>query len=184
MLCAVLASTSGVAASAGNRAPRPVRQWTASICTGFARWQRQLTTLASTGAIGDVLHGSGVADSPDAVRMGVTQLLDGAVLASDRLTRDLRSAGVPKVKDGAAIAAAFTSSIQVLTVVFSAFRTKAQQLPPNQPGQQFRETQDLASLLQTAGSTLQDTISKAGAAHPTTRIEKAFASTKACKPLL
>jgi hypothetical protein len=184
VLCAALASTSGVATSAVNPAPRPVRQWTARICNGFARWQRQLTTLASSGAIGDVLHGSGAADTPDAIRMGVTQLLDGAVVASDRLSRDIQSAGVPKVKDGAAIATAYASSIQVLTLVFSAFRTRAQQLPPDQPGQQFRETQDLASLLQTAGSTLADTTSKAAAAHPTSRIEKAFASTKVCKPLL
>ncbi len=184
VLAAVLAGTSGVATSAVTNAPKPVRHWTASICTGFARWQHQLTMLASTGAIGDVLHGSGVPDSPDAIRIGVSQLLDGALLANLRLARDIQAAGIPKVKDGAAIAAAFSSSIQVLTVVFSAFRTRAQQLAPDQPGQQFRETQDLSSLLQTAGATLQDTTTKTAAAYPTSRIAKAFASTKVCKPLL
>jgi hypothetical protein len=184
IVCAVVVGGSGAVRGTTPDAPRSVRKWSASICTDFARWQDQLVRLASTGGVGHILHGTGTSDPPDVIQAGVSQLLAGALLATDELVRDVRAAGVPKIPDGQNIAAEFAGSAAFVSAAFADFKRSADQVAPDEPGQQFRETQDLASLLQRAGTTLSTTLQQIAAAYPKGGIKRVFASTKACKPLL
>jgi hypothetical protein len=161
-----------------------VKQWSAAICSGFARWQQQLTRLASTGVVGSLLHGVGAPADPEAIRVGIPLFLGNVLAATDRLNHDITNAGAPKIKDGAAIVTRFANSIQFLAGEFSAFKAKAELLQPDDPRSQFAESQDLPALLQAAGTVLSTTLSETAAAYPTSRLTKTFASTKACKPLL
>ncbi len=140
--------------------------------------------LASTGPVGHLLHGAGVADDPEAIRLGIPTFLQSALVAAERLAQDVQAAGVPKTPGGPAIAASFADSVNVLIIEFRAFKVRADQLPPNQPASRFSESEDLPSLLGFAGTVLPTTVNKTVAAYPTSGMAKAFASAKACKPLL
>ena len=184
LLCVVLAAGPGVASAASVPAPKSLKQWSAAICSGVARWPHQITLLASTGPVGHLLHGAGVADDPETIRLGIPTFLESALVGADRLASDVQAAGVPKIKDGPAITASFADAVRVLTIELRAFKVRADQLPPNEPGLQFSESEDLPSLLDFAGSVLSTTVTKTAAAYPTSGLAKAFASRKACKPLL
>lgn len=187
VLCAVLVVTSGAAgARPKKKKPEgPLKHWSSTICVAFSRWQTQVTTIATAGPLGDELRGLPNAATPEEIRLAVPNLLVGVLTATDGLSRDVLAAGVPpKVPEGPAVALQFAASVQELTTIFFVFKQRADQLPPNLPGPLFSETNDLASVLQSAGNTLPNTVQKIATANPTSRIPKAFATAKSCKGLV
>lgn len=170
--------------SAATSSPKPLKTWAASVCTSFARWQRQVSLLAASGPVGHLLHAAGVPDPPEAIRLGIPVFLAGALTATSTLAHDVQLAGVPKVTNGASIATEMAGAVQVLYANLAAFQARAQQLPPNQPGPQFSESNDLATLLESAGKTLPTALTALEAQFPAARLGRAFAATKACKGLV
>ncbi len=163
---------------------KPLKNWATSICSAFAKWQSQVSALAASGPVGDLLHGTSANDSPDSIRLGIPIFLGGALMATSTLAQDVQRAGTPKVAGGSAIAAAVAGAVQVADGSLAAFQTRAQQLGPNEPGPQFSESRDFATLLESAGKTLPTTLTGLDAQYPAARIGRVFAATKACKPLL
>jgi hypothetical protein len=181
VLFAVLVAT---AHGAGSATTKPLKQWTAAICSSFARWQQQIAKLSSAGPVGSLLHGAGGPTDPEAIRLGIPVFLGDVLAATQKLAHDVVVSGVPKTKNGAAIATSFDMAVGFLIGEFSAFKTRAEALGPNQPGPQFSESEDLPSLLQSAGATLPTVVRQAAVMYPTGGLTKAFMSSKACRPLL
>jgi hypothetical protein len=171
-------------ATAATPPTKPLKTWATSICTGFTRWQRQVSRLAANGPVGDLLHGADAQNSPDTIRLGIPVFLSGALTATTVLARDVGAAGIPKVAGGTTIAATVAAGVQVLDADLAAFQTRAEQLGPNEPGPQFSESNDLATLLESAGKTLPATLTGLEAQYPQARLGRAFAAIKVCQPLL
>ena len=149
----------------------PVKAWSGSVCKDFSRWEVQLTRLGATGAVAN----------PTAGKAAITKFFTGAIKATDRLAKDLKAAGVPAVKHGTAIAAAFASSVKSLRGAYAKAKTSAAALPTGDPATFAAAAQALATQLQTTGSTLTTTLAQTTTQYPASALDKAFTSTKACK---
>jgi hypothetical protein len=165
----LLLAGSGVAA-AGTKSV-PAKTWATSVCRDFRRWEGQLTKLGSTGQLPD----------PAAGKAAITKFLGGALKATDRLAKDLKSAGVPSIKNGNAIAAVFANAVKSLRSAYATANTNAAALPTSDPAAFAASAQALAKGLQTAGGALQTTLTTAAKQYPAGALDKAFTSTKACK---
>jgi hypothetical protein len=183
-VCGALALGTPGAQAASTRHPKTLKQWSSAVCTDFARWQQQITTLASSGPVGSLLHGAGGPSDPDAIRLAIPQFLGSVLVATGGLARSVAAAGAPATKDGAAIAATVAAAVQFATGELSAFQTRAEQLGPNQPAAQFSESEDFPALLQQVSTTLPTAVSQASSAAPRSRVARAFQSQKACRGLL
>jgi hypothetical protein len=160
------------AAAAGTKTV-PLKTWASSVCQDFTRWQGQLTKLGSIGSSSD----------PAAVKAAFTKLFGGALKATDKLAKDLKSAGVPSIRNGNAIAAAFMNAVESLRSAFATAATGAAALPTTDPAAFALSAQALLQGLQTGGTTLQTTLRAAATRYPASALDQAFASTKACKAL-
>ena len=148
-----------------------VKDWSGSVCKGHARWDARLTTLGRIGRLAD----------PSAGKAALTTYLTGAAHATDRLAKGLKSAGVPAVKDGQAIATAFADSVEVLRAAYAKATTDAAALPTTDPVAFATAARVLAAQLQTTGTTLNDTLATTAQKYPASAVVKAFRSTKACR---
>ena len=164
----------GVAAAAVPQAKTvPAKQWTASACKDFARWETRLTALSSRGALAD----------PAAGKAAITNFLKGASKAADRLAKGVESAGVPKVKDGAAIAAVLRSSVKRLRAAYATAKTGAAALPTGDAAAFATAAQALGAQLQTASAALTTTLAETATRSPGGALDTAFTTTKACAAL-
>lgn len=167
----VLVVASSVATARVTAAkPVPVKAWSGSVCQDFGRWQARLAVLTPTVLPAD----------PAAGKAAITKFVKGAVTATATLAGRLESAGVPEIKDGAAIAAAFTSSVESLRGAYRRARTAAAALPTADRAAFATATHALAVQLQAAASTLSATVAQAAAQYPASALDQAFSSTKAC----
>ena len=170
---AVIAVTVAFAAPVAAVKTVPVADWTESVCKGFSRWEAQLAKLGSIGRLAD----------PSAGKAAISTYLTGAALATDTLAKAVRSAGVPSVKHGKEIAAGFTDSVESLRAAYATARTTAATLPTTDPATFAGAARALATQLQSAGTTLDSTLSTTARRYPTSVFLKAFRSTKACQTL-
>ena len=148
----------------------PVTAWSGSVCKDFGRWQARLAALTPSEAPAD----------PAAGKAAITKFVKGAVKATATLAGQLESAGVPKVKDGAAIAAAFAGSVKSVRRAYGQARTAAAALPTADPAAFATATHALAVQLQASSSTLSATLAQTAAKYPASALDRAFSSTKAC----
>lgn len=184
LLCAALLVSTSTAGARTTDAARPLKKWSTAICKGFARWEDQIAKATTVSIVGKQLRGLPGSASSEDVRLGVPLLLDDVLAATDRLSRDVFAAGTPKTTEGPMIAGAVASSVQGLSAVFVAFKIRAEGIKPGEQGPLFSLTNDLASVLQSGGNSLAATVQQLATAYPTSRLDKAFASAKACKGLI
>ena len=151
----------------------PVEEWSASVCKGFSRWDVRLSKLASSGALADATAG----------KTAITKFLTGTVKANARLARDLKAAGVPAVKNGKAIAAAFVTSAKRERAAFAQAKTAASALPTDDQAAFATAAKQIATQLQTAGTSLNATLETTAGRYPSSGLDNAFKSTKACKAI-
>ena len=163
---------SPVATAGTDRAKAvPVEAWSTSVCKSFSRWEQRLSTLGSSGALADATAG----------KAAITKFLAGAVKANTRLARDLKAAGVPAVKNGKEIAAAFVTSTKRERAAFAQAKTAATDLPTGDGAAFATAAKDIVTKLQTAGTGLNATLESTAKNHPAAALDNAFKSTKACK---
>jgi hypothetical protein len=169
-LALIVAGSGGAAASVGAAKTVPLNTWATSVCRDLARWESQLAKLGSTGQPSD----------PAAGKTAITAFLGGALKATDKLSKDLRSAGVPSVSGGNAVAAAYADAVKGLRSAFATANTDAVALPTNDPAAFALSARALAKELQTAGTTLHTKFATAAKQNPASGLDKAFQSSKAC----
>jgi len=173
---AVVVAVAAIAtpASAATQAKTvSVKQWSASVCKGFAEWETRLTKLSSRDAVAD----------PAAGKAAITKYVRGALKATDKLASSLKSAGVPSVNDGKAIEAALLSAVKGVRAAYATAKTSAAALPTDDAAAFAAAAQALAAQLQTASTTLSTTLTDAVTSNPSSALDKAFTSTKACAAL-
>lgn len=158
------------AAAAGTKTVPP-KTWASSVCQDFTRWQGQLTKLGSTASPSD----------PAAGKAAITKFLGGALKATDKLAKDLKSAGVPSINNGNAIATAFMNAVKSLRSAYATANTNAAALSTTDAAAFALSAQAMVKGLQTAGTTLQTTLAAAAKQYPASALNQAFTSTKACR---
>jgi hypothetical protein len=174
VLVTSLVTWTGVAVAAIPRAKSvPVKAWAASVCKDFSRWETVLTRLGSTGALAD----------PTAGKAAITKFLTGAIKATDRLAKDVKAAGVPRVKNGKAIAAAFLGSVKSLRGAYASAETAAAALPTSDRAAFATAAKGIATQLQAAGTSLATTLTATASRYPASALDRSFTSTKACKAI-
>jgi hypothetical protein len=96
-----------VAACGGPSAvPVPHRTWVTSVCQALGPWRDRITALNTQAA-----QQMQSATTPAQTREHLLGLLDGARQASDDARSKVADAGVPDVRDGAAIAERFVIAL-------------------------------------------------------------------------
>jgi hypothetical protein len=161
------------AASVGAAKTVPAKTWATSVCQDFGRWEAQLTKAGSPGTLAD----------PVTAKTAITKFLGGALKATDRLAKDLKSAGVPSIKNGKAIAAVVANAVNSLRTGYATANTSAAALPTTDPVAFGTAAKALASQLQTSGRTMSSTLSQTAKQYPDSALNKAFGSDKACKAI-
>jgi hypothetical protein len=173
LMAALVTVSSAAAASTPQAKTTPVKQWTSSVCTGFARWETRLTKLSSRGTVAD----------PVAGKAAITKYVAGALKATDKLAGKVESAGAPSVKNGKAIDAALLTSVEGVRGAYEKAETDAAALPTGDAGAFSFAAQALGATLQTASTTLSSTLTAAVKSTPGSALDKAFTTTKSCAAL-
>jgi hypothetical protein len=150
---------------------RPVKEWTAAVCTSVGRWER---SLAGAGA-GTVRP---PANAPSVVA-ALTHGMDRAITATDRLAKDLDKIGVPAVKNGRAIAAALRDQVKRLRDMYVTAKAGITQWPTGDPAAFLTAAQALGKQIQASA-----TAGTRNAAPDSTALGKAFTRIKACKAII
>ena len=139
------------------------------------------TVLAAVAAVA-ALHAGATVNEALALKTDATRL---QAQASDQWgfyqAKGLKSAGVPSVKDGEAIAAAFADSVEVLRAAYAKATTDAAALPTTDAVAFATAARVLAAQLQATGTALSDTLTTTAQTYPASDVVKAFRATKACR---
>ena len=80
--------------------------WAASVCTALAPWRSEISTLTTR-----TQQQMTKRTTPAQAKENLSQLFEGARVASEKARAGVERAGVPDVDDGESIAAAFTGAL-------------------------------------------------------------------------
>ncbi len=138
-------------AIAGCGAPAPSavphRTWVTSVCQALTPWRDRLTSLNEK-----TQQSLGTATTPAQTRDQLLGLLDGARQASEDARAKVAAAGVPDVRDGAAIAERFVNALASVRDAYGRARDSVKAL----------SDKDFYAQIGAAMTTLNDDYAKAG----------------------
>jgi hypothetical protein len=113
-----------VASGCGGPSPVPHRTWVTTVCQALSPWRDRLTALNTQTA-----RQMAGATTPAQARDQLLGLLDGARRASDDARAKIAGAGVPDVKDGAAIAERFVTALTAVRDAYGKAHDSVKALP-------------------------------------------------------
>jgi hypothetical protein len=121
---AVLLLAFALSGCGGGTSAVPHRTWVTSVCQALSPWRDRLTALNTQTA-----QQMASATTQGQTRDRLLGLLDGARQASDDARAKVAGAGVPDVKDGAAIAERFVNALTAVRDAYGRARDTVKALP-------------------------------------------------------
>jgi hypothetical protein len=115
-----------VVAGCGGPSAVPHRTWVTNVCQALGPWRDRLTALNTQAA-----QQMKTATTPAQTREHLLGLLDGARQASEDARTRVAGAGVPDVRDGAAIAERFVNALAAVRDAYGRARDTVKALPDN-----------------------------------------------------
>jgi hypothetical protein len=150
--------------------------WATDVCGALLTWQKDLTS-------GSQQLGTDIRNSRDvkSVKTKLVAFLQDAGQSTEKMVDDVKSAGAPDVKDGAAIQNDLETGLSQASASFQHAVTQAKKLPTNNP-------QALAAGLGTLAQTIQSELTATGnrfssldTKYDTTELKQAMADEPSCK---
>lgn len=175
----LVVALAGVALSTAPRAeaapPSPAGGWAKAICQAIGSYKQDVAKLSKT--FGKTI---GRSKSLSEVKAGFTSYLRRNVARAHRARAAIRTAGVPNVPNGRAIAAAFAAGFTQLETGFTSLVTEVQSLPTDTVANFNAAVQTLEGHI-TDLQTQNQAIFAAAQPLETPQLQHAVASQAACK---
>jgi len=153
--------------------------WASDVCGALLTWQKDLTSGSQQ--LGTDIRSSGDVKS---IKTKLVAFLQDAELSTEKMVDEVKSAGAPSVKDGAAIQSDLEKGLSQASDSFDRAVTQAKKLPTNNP-------QALATGLGTLAQTIQSELTATGnhfssldTKYDTTELKQAMADEPSCKSFL
>jgi len=153
--------------------------WASDVCGALLTWQKDLTSGSQQ--LGTDIRSSGDVKS---IKTKLVAFLQDAELSTEKMVDEVKSAGAPSVKDGAAIQSDLEKGLSQASDSFDRAVTQAKKLPTNNP-------QALATGLGTLAQTIQSELTATGnhfssldTKYDTTELKQAMADEPSCNSFL
>jgi hypothetical protein len=162
-------TTEATSAGAGGETV-PASQWVADVCGAVSNWQSELTTGAP-----DVSDVSDV----DAAKETLSDYLDKTVTATNSMIEDVKTAGVPDIEQGEAVASEFQTMLTSVGQSLQDAKTDLDALPADDPAALADGLQEIAATLQSAGTEAAQALDQLSG--PTLGLDEAASNEPACQ---
>jgi len=175
-MLAFAAAGCGGGGGGGSSSGTKPETWASDVCGALLTWQRDLTS-------GSEQLGTDIRSSKDvkSVKTKLVTFLQDAEQSTEKMVDEVKSAGAPDVKDGAAIQNDLETGLSQASGSFQRAVTQAKKLPTNNP-------QALAAGLGTLAQTIQSELTATGThfssldtKYDTTELKQAMAKEPSCK---
>jgi hypothetical protein len=170
----------GAAAATLDKKGSPVSadKYVSSLCTSLGTWLSDLQS-ASSGISAKLANATGVSDA----KKVLVSFLQSTVTRTDKLVKQVDNAGVPKVKNGAALAKTFHDGLAKARSVFQKAATDAKNLSGSSASRFTQGASKISTAITSGSSGVAGAFSAASAKYPSPEFNAAANNNASCASL-
>ena len=153
--------------------------WATTVCNALLTWQRDLQS-GSRQLSSDIRRSSNL----KAAKRRVVAFLQAADQNTEKMVSEVKSAGAPAVKDGAALQNDLETGLSQASTSLRRAVTQAKKLPTNNPQSLVRGMTALAQTIQSELNATGARFTSLDTKYDTTELKQAMADEPSCKSFL
>jgi hypothetical protein len=174
----LLAAFGAAGVTAAGAATSSAGEYAEALCTNLTSWQQEISDGEAT-VQADLQNAQSVSE----VKTTFVQFLDDAVASGKVVVSELKAAGAPDVKDGAAVATTVRTAFAGIVKVFESARSDAKKLSTTDDSKFTAGVTKIQKSLDAASQKFGKAFTAAGKKYDTKELDTAFNAEPACSQL-